>query len=89
MLILSYGGKYKMKKILPIFIVGIFIASGLGTIAYQIKNDNLTVAEKICFSTPQIEDINQYISVTIKGANTCIKQPNRPILPTYKPQLVE
>lgn len=70
-----------MKKFIPILIIGVLLISGLGAAAFQQDNGDLEITEKLMFSIPQIEDKDQYVSVTIEGANSCLVKPENPILP--------
>jgi hypothetical protein len=77
-----------MKKILPLLIVGSFIVSGFGSTAFQVYNNEETLTEKRTFSTPQIDDLDHYVSISMNGANTCIKHPYKPVLPAYRKTFV-
>ena len=73
-----------MKKILLSLIIGVLLLSGLGAVAYQDDSAVMEITEELVFSTPQIEDRDQHVSVSIEGANSCIIHPERPILPLYR-----
>ena len=71
-----------MQKILSIFIVGIFVLSGLGAIA--LSYDNINVEKKsISFSHPIITEEDEFLTVTLKEANSFYIRDGKPLLPSY------
>jgi len=71
-----------MKKFLVILIIGILMGSifGIGAIA---RENRIKKVEKIIFSAPTIKEINSYVIVDLKEANSWIREPGKPLLPTY------
>ncbi len=73
-----------MRKILPIFVIGVLILSGLGAgIAVLAQKHEYQIMEKQFFSTPVISDKNEYLAVDIKEANNFLMSEGEPILPSY------
>jgi len=81
-----------MKKILPIFVVGFLVLSGLGAVAVTnsvtINNydDDKTVEKSnmmtLSFSQFAIENYNsEYIEVNLKDISTYVMNPGDPVLP--------
>jgi hypothetical protein len=76
-----------MRKILPIFVVGILILSS-GIFVVASNNDGTSEKiEQLAFSLPLIQDNGEYLSVTVEGANSVLLDPGNPILPAYKKTL--
>jgi hypothetical protein len=72
-----------LKKILPIFVVGILVLSGLGAVAItDDKPYNEKIEEvSIFISKPVIEDAGHYVIVNIEEATTYLLEPEKPMLP--------
>jgi len=80
-------GVERMRKILPILIVGILLLSGVSIAAGSIekteyKEINLT------FSKPEIKEQNNYITISIKEANSHLMKQNMPMLPSYTKTMI-
>ena len=71
-----------MYKILPILIIGIFVLSGLGAVAFP-EDDTDIETQSIYFSNPTIVDQNDYLNIKIKEANSFIIKEGKPLLPSY------
>lgn len=72
-----------MKKILITGIALIFIISGLGAAALsENEHETLEKTETISFSVPQIQDMNEYIGVTLEEATSYRMDPGNFVLPT-------
>lgn len=73
-----------MKKILPIFLVGLLTISGFGAaLVYDHTSKKMILHEEIQFSEPTIADENNYISIHVKEATSYATLPGNPILPVY------
>jgi len=71
-----------MKKFLIIGIVLIFIISGFGAVALTEDNHELLEkSESISFSIPQIQDMDEYVGVTLEEATSYQMDPGNFILP--------
>ena len=72
-----------MKKILSIFILGIFLLSTIGALAapelsqFNVKNIN----EAMNISKPVIEDENEFVTVLLNEDNSYLLNPGKPRLP--------
>jgi len=71
-----------MKKIMCLLIIGVFVLSGLGAVAFpNIKSTEIT--ESISFSDPVINEENQHSIVKIDEANSWLRTTGYPMLPAY------
>ena len=72
-----------MKKLLPLFIVGILVLSGLGAIAIANNktNDLKIMTESIAISEPVVKDAGQYVTVSLEEAATSFIESDKPMLP--------
>ncbi|GAH75944.1 unnamed protein product, partial [marine sediment metagenome] len=69
-----------MKKVIPIFLVGVLVLSGIGAIA--IEADVNRVEKTILLSEPVFNDVGEYINVNFEGGITSIlMSPGKPMLP--------
>jgi len=79
-----------MKKIIPIFIVGILVFGGLRAAAFKpdisiektmiAKNDSTS----LLFSTkPILREKDGFVKIEINGATSKLIEPNKPVLPIY------
>jgi len=72
-----------MKKSIIIGIVSILIISGFGAAALPVnEHETLEKSESISFSAPQIQDMNEYIGVTLEEATSYRMDPDNFVLPT-------
>ena len=71
-----------MKKLLIIFIVGILVLSGLGTVALQDENIKIETTS-INFSHPIINERNEYIKICMPNTNSFLMRQDKPLLPSY------
>lgn len=78
-----------MKKIVSIVIIGIFFVSGMSA-AVSIKDHSreMTMSEKVIFSTPTLNDQNGYVSISLKEATSYATEPGNPVLPMYTKLIV-
>ena len=72
-----------MKKIMSLFIVGVFVLSGLGAVALDNGSDLNKIAEKIVFSKPVIEQENDYATIHFEESTSNAMNPGKPVLPKY------
>jgi hypothetical protein len=73
-----------MKKILSIIIIGILSISSFGTaVITNFQSKKMSVQQEIQFSEPVITNQNNYSSVKIKEATSCVALPGNPMLPVY------
>jgi hypothetical protein len=70
-----------MKKKAFLILV-VLIAAGFK--AYALPAEETFFVEKVVFSKPFIEEHDEYVSVTVKGANTCLLEVGKPILPAFR-----
>ena len=71
-----------MKKILITGMALIFIISGFGAVALsENEHETLEKTETISFSVPQIQDMNEYIGVTLEEATSYRMDPGNFVLP--------
>jgi hypothetical protein len=72
-----------MKKLLPLFIVGILVLSGLGAVAITNNktNDLKIMTESIAISEPVVKDAGQYLTVSLEEAATSFIESDKPMLP--------
>jgi hypothetical protein len=71
----------KMKKIVPIFVVGIFILSGFGAVALSEIEEGQYIQEKIFFSNPLLTEKEDYITVDLLESNTYSAEKDKPSIP--------
>ena len=76
-----------MKKIMPLFIVGILVLSGLGAVAFSNgRSETIEITESVSFSGPPVfQEINNdgYLSVSFEEANSELRVSGKPELPIY------
>ena len=78
-----------MRKLLPLFVVGILVLSGLGAVSITNKvsinnktpNDLKIKTESIAISEPIIKDEGQYVTVSLEEAASSLVNPEKPMLP--------
>ena len=73
-----------MKKILPLFLVGILILSGFGAAAINYKNITFKTQTKeisIVFSEPILREVDQYVVVDIKEVTSTLLDEGKSVLP--------
>ena len=72
-----------MKKLLPLFVVGILVLSGLGAVSItnETTNDLKIKTESIAISEPVIKDAGQYVTVSLEEAASSLVNPGKPMLP--------
>ena len=71
----------EMKKILPIFVIGILILSGLGAVVTSESENEIT--EKILFSEPTFQETEDFVIVDVKEATTYSSGYGEPHLPIF------
>jgi len=71
-----------MKKILVMLTIGILLGSIFGAVAIA-KENKIEKVEKIRFSMPNIKEIDSFVAVDLKEANSWIREPGKPLLPAY------
>ena len=73
-----------MNKFMSIFVICFLISSGLGINAITAEDsEKVVITESIAFSEPHIQDLDEYISVSIKEATFYSKEIGNPVLPIY------
>jgi len=73
-----------MNKFMSIFVIWFLISSGLGINAITAEDsEKVVITESIAFSEPHIQDLDEYISVSIKEATFYSKEIGNPVLPIY------
>lgn len=72
-----------MKKILPLFVVGILVLGGLGAAALSNKQSEPRTIS-VSFSKPLIKNEEEYISINVDEANSFIMVQGKPMLPCYE-----
>lgn len=72
-----------MNKILPIFVVGVLIISGLGAVALHNAHEEIVIKKTDSFmlSTPTVSEYKEYVSVELAEATSLIMEPGEPVLP--------
>ena len=72
-----------MKKILSIFVFGIFLLSTIGALAApELSNSNINnISDSITISKPVIEDDSEFVTVTLNEGNSYTLNPGKPKLP--------
>ncbi len=72
-----------MKKLLPLFVVGILVLSGLGAVSISNKttNDLKIKTESIAISEPAIKDAGQYVTLILEEAASSLLDSGKPVLP--------
>ena len=70
-----------MNKILPFFVVGLLVLGGLGAVSGTKSNDENLISEKIDFSTPNLSEIGDYISIELSEATNSYISEDKPMLP--------
>ena len=71
-----------MKKILVMLTIGILLGSIFGAVAIA-KENKIEKIEKVRFSIPNIKEIDSFVAVDLKEANSWIREPGKPLLPAY------
>ena len=79
-----------MKKILPVFILGLLVFGELGAAAITSENTiGRTMVTKTnsmsirLSSTPVLCDIGETVQIELQGTTSQLLEPNRPVLPIY------
>jgi hypothetical protein len=74
-----------MKKTITVLIIGIFLLSGLGVVASPEQNEKIDYKTvTIGFSPPLLKDEREHITINVKGTNSFLVKPNKPMLPCYE-----
>ncbi|MDH7517788.1 MAG: C25 family cysteine peptidase [Candidatus Thermoplasmatota archaeon] len=72
-----------MKKLLPLFVVGFLVLSGLG--AVSVANNTIqgskVMRESVVFSNPVIKDIGAYVTVDLEEVDSSFIEVEKPMLP--------
>jgi hypothetical protein len=68
-------------KIIHYLIVGILVFSSFTIVSIGKETSYNEQFIDLEFSVPRITEENSYISLDLKGANTCINEPSKPIIP--------
>jgi hypothetical protein len=74
-------GFYKLKKIIPLAIVGILVLSGLGASGGTVSENENLISETIVFSEPVVSEKEDYVSVELEEATSYLWQTGKPTLP--------
>jgi hypothetical protein len=74
-------GFYKLKKIIPLVIVGILVLSGLGASGGTVSENENLISETIVFSEPVVSEKEDYVSVELEEATSYLWQTGKPTLP--------
>ncbi len=83
MYIVFYSGGKNMKRILPLFVIGILILSGFGAVAiidkpiYDMKIEN----ESIVISEPIFKEMGSYMTVNLMESTSTLIHSGKPMLP--------
>ncbi len=72
-----------MRKIIPLFVVGIFVLSGLGAVAISNNDETELLKNSVYFSEPMIEIEDDFINVNMAETNSFIMAQGKPVLPSY------
>ncbi len=72
-----------MKKFLSILIVGLFVLSGLGAVAFPNGKDISTDHQIISISSPIINEIDGYVTIDVKESTSMIMSTGKPMLPVF------
>jgi hypothetical protein len=72
-----------MKKLLPLFVVGILVLGGLGAVSISNNktNDLKIKTESIVISDPVIKNTGQYVALSLEEATSSLLNPGKPMLP--------
>jgi hypothetical protein len=70
-----------MRKLLPFFVVGILVLSGLGAVSGSESNEESIVSEKIFISQPTILEKEDYVSLESTDATVYSGEQDKPALP--------
>ena len=74
-----------MNKILPIFVIGILVISGLGAVAIQENEGNednvLLKVEFMLLSEPIIKEKDNYLTVDLKESTSFLLETGKPVVP--------
>jgi len=72
-----------MKKLLPLFVVGVLVLSGLGavSIANNTTQGLKVKRESVVFSEPVVKDAGEYVTVHLDGADSSFIEIEKPMLP--------
>jgi hypothetical protein len=71
-----------MKKLLPLLVVGFLVLGGLGAVATS-KESFKTEQYNIVFSQPITQNDEDFITLSIKEADSYIMEQGKPMLPCY------
>ena len=72
-----------MKKFLSILIVGLFVISGLGAVAFPDGKDVSTDHQIISISSPVISELDGYVTINVEESTSMIMSTGKPILPVF------
>jgi len=78
----------KLKKIIGILVVTLLIAINAQGIKNISNEKNIETDFTVTFSKPNINYINNKISITLAETNAILSHPNKPVLPIYKKTIV-
>lgn len=70
-----------MKKIVPIFIVGVLVLSGLGAVAVSENEQKILAEDTILISEPILKETQDYITIHLNEATSLSLAEGKPILP--------
>jgi len=68
---------------MPLFVVGIFVLSGLGAAAISNNDETELLINSVYFSEPIIEIEEDFITIDIAETNSFIMTQGKPMLPSY------
>jgi len=74
-----------MNRIIPLYVIGILLLSGLGAVALPNieESEQSEKCVSISFSTPRIYEKDEYQLITMENTNSWIDTPHYPMLPAY------
>ena len=72
-----------MRKLLPLFVVGILVLSGLGavSVANNMTHGLKVKRESVVFSEPVIKDVGEYVTIDLDESETSFIEVEKPMLP--------
>ena len=70
-----------MKTLLSCLVVSMFVLSGLGAVAQTGNHQSEILRESTTFSSPVIQEQEQYVTVTLEEQTSCLLKTGTPMLP--------
>jgi len=72
-----------MKRAIPILVVGILVLSGLGAGAVSKEKNNTEIEKTFEFSSPEIKDLAEYITVDLPETDHTLRVSGKPEMPMF------